>query len=153
VTVTRQAGFSRLAAEYVAMQAAPRTPGAFSELYVRGFEAAVEVASDRREEGRTISWVRLAYDRAVADVEWMEEGPGMMTRGREATIATLLVFEWGVAGVGDWVLQNFGDDDENEPDFLNFGRLGDVIGHQEDDGRVSYWRLWPDGWERWMYAS
>jgi hypothetical protein len=149
VTITRQEGFYRLAREYVAMQGAPRTPGVFSELYIRGFEAAVETALDRQEEGRTISWVRLAYDRVVDDVLWMEEGAGFVTQGRIATIVTLLQFEWGLHGQGQWVERDFGDDDMNMPEWMHVCRLGDIIGHKENDV-LEIWRLWPSGWEKWV---
>lgn len=164
--ITRQEGFYRLAREYVAMQGAPKHPGVFSELYVRGYEAAVETALDRQEEGRTISWVRLAYDRVMDDALWMDE-PGQRGWQRE-TIVTLLTFEWGLHGKGHWEPVDFDDDGPNPlPEWLISARLGDILGHTEPGmenhpgsssiwpasttiiANTSYWRLWPSGWEKW----
>jgi hypothetical protein len=166
--ITRQEGFRRLAREYVAMQGAPRQPGVFSELYVRGFEAAVETALDRQEEGRTISWVRLAYDRVMDDVLWEDTEDQLRPHVRE-TIVTLLVFEWGLHGRGHWEPFDFDDDGPNPlPEWLISARLGDIIGHTEPRmenhpgsssiwpasmtvlANTSYWRLWPSGWEKWI---
>ena len=150
--ITRQEGFYRLAREYVAMQGAPRAPGAFSELYVRGYEAAVETALDRQEEGRTISWVRLAYDRAVDDVHWTADDLFPAGFRKNETIVTLLQFEWGLYGEGEWVAQDY-DDTAEIPEWLSMGRMGDIIGHTTEDPvglrETSFWRFWPSGWEKW----
>lgn len=146
--------------------------GGFPNAVVSGYEWAVETALGRQEEGRTISWVRLAYDRVMDDVLWMSQDDRTT---RRVAIVTLLQFEWGLNGEGHWEPVDFDEDtqwfDENDnplPEFLKSGRSGDIIGHTEPSmenqpsgpgiwpanvtigSRTTFWRRWPSGWEQWV---
>jgi hypothetical protein len=134
--ITRQEGFQRLAREYVRLQdsAIRHRVG-----YIQGFEWAIETALGRQEEGLDVSWVRLAYNRVVRDMDWRDDA---LTGGlfwRE-TAVTLLLFEWGVYGPGEWKPVRLAE----IPNQLANGRLCDVL-LVGGEG----WRLWPSGWELW----